>query len=297
MKNSSLNDPRLKKQGQLTVHRLFLCMLFIGLIFPGRVAAQRSISSSMNWETGIFSLSIEEERITRQYNRPESLYATEREIQKTAAGLLFDGLLDIQIDSSNSLGDLARREPGLLQTVDLLSSNATMTSFIADRELNSIQSRFELNVYPGLTRELIRHSSPFPMEEVLEWQPGSQYSGVVIYARRRLPIHGEEESAILKPALFPVIYDENMRLLVDRNRMKPEYVRSWGGAAYSGNFSENRARIGENPFRIIALGVFGITHTDPLIPVQDANILLHSESNRRLLQEGRILIIINNELD
>ena len=288
---------RSKIPGLLPLQLLCLIFILIFILIPETVSSQYITDSSINWETGIFSLTLEKEREKTLYNRPASFYATELNIRQAATRIIFDRLLDIQIDSYNNLGDLARNDPSLLRTVDLLSAQATMEEIVPDLEMNSIRGHFTLNLYPALTGELVRHNNAFLMEEVLEWQPGSQYTGVVIYAKRRLPVHGEDETAILKPALFPVLYDENMRLLVDRNRMNPEYVRNWGGAAYSTSFSENEERVGTNPFRILAVGVFGITHSDPLIPVQDANILLHSASNRKLLQEGRILIIISDELD
>lgn len=266
------------------------------ILFPTNAAGQ-IIQSSMNWETGVFSLSIEDELTEQPYNRPASFYRTEKNIQNTARQIIFDRLLDLQIDSYNTLGDLARRDLGLLETVDQIITALSMKTVIPDLIRETVFSRFELAVYPTLTTKLVRHNNPFPMENVLHWQPGSEYSGLVIYAKRQLPVHGEEIMARLKPALFPVIYDTNLRLIVDRNRMAPEYARRWGGASYSTGFDEDESRVGSNPLRILATGAFGITPTDIIIPAADADILLYNPTNRQILQEGRILIIISDDID
>ena len=50
-------------------------------------------------------------------------------------------------------------------------------------------------------------------------------------------------------------------------------------------------RIGSNPLRILARGVFGRNDTDLLIPTESAHRLLATADNRRLLREGRILVV------
>jgi hypothetical protein len=56
-------------------------------------------------------------------------------------------------------------------------------------------------------------------------------------------------------------------------------------------------RVGENPLRIMARGIFGAVPTDPVIDREDALIILSSEQNRQLLREGRIVIVLGkNEL-
>jgi hypothetical protein len=51
--------------------------------------------------------------------------------------------------------------------------------------------------------------------------------------------------------------------------------------------------VGSNPLRIIARGVFGIDPTDPVIDRDDALLILSTENNRRLLREGRVVLVLN----
>jgi hypothetical protein len=112
-----------------------------------------------------------------------------------------------------------------------------------------------------------------------------------------LPVHGTRERARLEPCLYPEIYDDQMRLVLERLMVRPDAVRRWGVAAYTDEVDEGPwiSRIGQSPIRILAGGIFGSIPTDIKIPVEQADRILASDHNRRLLTEGRILIIIESE--
>lgn len=251
------------------------------------------VRSTMDWEDGVLRLTVSRKVDEQGYNLPAALYSAELEIERRLPDILFRELLQIQVDSWNSLETTLKNEPGLISFIERLSSTAEHVSVHPDPGVPVLHSSYQLALYPRLSSELVRHGNSFPMNEVLQWQPGSDYSGIVIYAGRELPVHGEQRSTSLEPAMFPVIYDEDMRVVVDKNRLNPDYASRWGVAAFTRGFDESkhRDRIGSNPYRIIATGLFGITPADPLIPPADADVLLYSENNRRLLREGRILII------
>ncbi|AHC15565.1 hypothetical protein [Salinispira pacifica] len=278
--------------------RLLLLVIMTCFVLPALLPlhslnAQMGVDSSMDWENGILRVTVSRTVDDRGYNLPAALYSAELEIERRLPDILFRELLNVQVDSWNSLEDTLRNEPELISFIENLSATAEHVSVRPDPSVPVLHSSYALELYPRLSGELVRHGNSFPMNEVLQWQPGSDYSGIVIYAGRELPVHGEQRSAALEPALFPVIYDENMRVVADKNRLDPEYASRWGVAAYTRGFdeSEHRERIGDNPYRIIATSLFGITPSDPLIPPADADVLLYSENNRRLLREGRILII------
>ena len=54
-------------------------------------------------------------------------------------------------------------------------------------------------------------------------------------------------------------------------------------------------RIGLNPLRTMARGVFGKNSTDIIIPREVARQLLAVEENHRLLLEGRVLVVLNGK--
>jgi hypothetical protein len=63
----------------------------------------------------------------------------------------------------------------------------------------------------------------------------------------------------------------------------------------SGLSPELTALVGDKPLRILARGVYGIRPTDPVIDAEDARTIIAGEENRRLLREGKVVIVLNKE--
>jgi hypothetical protein len=130
---------------------------------------------------------------------------------------------------------------------------------------------------------------------MLTWAPSAEFSGLVIYAADELPIQGEPNSdeEFLKPAMFPRIYDENMRLIAEVKMVEPEFLKQWGIVGYSKDTNEAPflERIGRTPLRTSAVRLFGTNRTDIIIPLEIANKLLQNDHNLDLISQGRILII------
>ncbi len=96
-----------------------------------------------------------------------------------------------------------------------------------------------------------------------------------------------------------------MNLIFERNMVNPETVKRAGMVTYinadavfqdtPSGMDETLIRlVGNNPLRIIAQGVFGVHPTDPIINREDALIILSNEENRRLLREGRVIIVMDD---
>jgi hypothetical protein len=97
-----------------------------------------------------------------------------------------------------------------------------------------------------------------------------------------------------------------MNLVFERNMVEPALGQKQGMVHYTGRESIMRptpsaldealiTRVGENPLRIMARGVFGVVPTDPIIDREDALLILSSEANRRLLREGKVAIVLAKE--
>jgi hypothetical protein len=63
----------------------------------------------------------------------------------------------------------------------------------------------------------------------------------------------------------------------------------------SGLAGEIAALVGGNPLRIIARGTFGARPADYIIDRADSLIIISSETNRRLLSEGRVVIVLEDK--
>ena len=153
---------------------------------------------------------------------------------------------------------------------------------------------------------LTRHSRAVEPERPLIPIISADYTGIIIIADAELPIRGRREEALVEPCIFPKIWDTNMNLVYERNMFQPfsqtgnlmvRYAsrESVFRATPSGIEGEMSVLLGPNPMRIIAREVFGINPTDPVIDREDALKILSTENNRRLLREGRVLLILNEK--
>jgi hypothetical protein len=145
----------------------------------------------------------------------------------------------------------------------------------------------------GVASLFVTYEVPSPLPRALGDVAAGRYTGVVIYAAEPLASYGTSGQRLPQPALFPRIFDEGMSLVLDKEMCDPASLRRWGMVAYTSDPADPgpAERIGPNPLRILARGVFGRNDTDLLIPRESARRLLASDENRRLLLEGRILVV------
>jgi hypothetical protein len=141
----------------------------------------------------------------------------------------------------------------------------------------------------------VEHSQPGEIPHRIAWFPTREYTGIVIYAGKSLPVHGEAFESPIVPCLFPEIFDDETNPVLSIKMGDPAYLKRWGSAAYTPSFDETpwRERIGERPLHIIATGLYGKHPTDLKISLEDAALILALPANRRLLAEGRVLIIFD----
>jgi hypothetical protein len=209
------------------------------------------------------------------------------------------------MDSSLTIEDYV--EAGnfsLLQAEGLaLSARAVPPSLSPD--FAKLQANYTISL-AGISGEFIRHSRPAEIRHILTPAPAASYTGIIIIAAEELPVHGMKTSALTLPCLFPKIWDTDMNLIYERNTLNTaggEAPRSMVRYAPpetifrstpSGLSPELEALVGNKPLRIIARGVFGIRPTDPVIDQEDALTIISSEENRRLLREGKVVIVLND---
>jgi hypothetical protein len=135
---------------------------------------------------------------------------------------------------------------------------------------------------------------PQAVRKNLVWTPVSAWTGLIIHAADALPVHGEHTKEPARRCGFPAIYDSEMEPVLTRSMIKPERLSDWGVAAYTADADDKAGleRVGPNPLRTYAVGVYGRYRGDLMIPREDARRLLASEPARAALAEGRVLIVI-----
>ncbi len=288
-----------------------LLLLALGLALPAPGYTQEDSSSdqgasdsaqtSINWRTGRVLLNITAGLPTSAQALPAGRYHTEQRINRKLPIYTREALTGIAINSWHTIGSyMEEKDPGIFRPLEGLHQNLEKRHVTAARDLREITLRYALDIYPHVIDLFIKHETPLPPPSLLEYEPTKEYSGIIIYAKGELPVHGTNKTARLKPCLFPRIYNEEMTLLLDEQRVPPEVLRRWGMAAYTTDTEEDlfRNRIGDpgkEPLRIMARALFGKNHTNLIIPNGAARKILALSANRDLLRQGRILIIFDGE--
>jgi len=215
-------------------------------------------------------------------------------------------LLSVRFDSSSTVGDMVDRGEITLAELDVISQAARQVPPSLSPDFTRMNGRYTVFM-ENLGALFIRHRQASEPARPFIPIPTANYTGIIIVADGELPIRGRVGPAILEPGLFPRIWDTDMNLIYDRNMFDPAIGRERLMVRYavpesifrptpSGLDGELSALLGHNPLRIIATGGFGITPTDPIIDRQDALRILSSDNNRRLLREGRVLFVLNEEM-
>jgi hypothetical protein len=211
-------------------------------------------------------------------------------------------ILSIPVDSSTTLEDLINSGDLAFQTPDRIAASARRLPPALSVDLSALSASYTINL-GDINTLLIRHSRPAELPRLLNPVPAASYTGIIIIAGGELPIQGKKSEALVQPCLFPKVWDTEMNLIYERNILDPgkstlvRYITedSIFRPTPSGLSPELSALVGDNPMRILARGVFGITPTDPIIDREDALIILSSEQNRLLLREGKVAIVLSRE--
>ncbi len=248
---------------------------------------------TIDWQTQVLSLEIEGNEPSGGANIPAATTAMVRSIQQALPRILTNSITTLQVDSQKTLGEGMEESDTLSSKVLLAASKGKQGLPRYSSSLLPISIEYRFPLFEIFGPFFIQHTQPMEVPHVLSWVPSANFSGIVIYAKGELPLYGERRSAKLKPALFPELYMAPMDPVFLLPMGDPSYLVKWGVAAYSTSFDERPfiERIGYNPLRVFALGLFGKYPTDIILSREDGYRILSRPHNRRLLKEGRILII------
>jgi hypothetical protein len=292
---------------------LFLLLLAACLGPPVRAQSTGrpdiDLSGSVDWEGGEINAALSLDLKSAGIRLPAGRIRGEEILLNEYPRILRPCILSLQTDSSSTLGDYIRRgelDPGALDALNalnrlLMEAGKTPPSLSAN--LGFMTGRYNLNLKDLASlfpRPLRRPDVPRPLIP----SPTADYTGIIIIADGELPIHGRNSSALVRPCLFPKIWDRDMTEIFTRNMTNPSepggnaMVRYTTAAAIfrptpSGLEGDLARLAGPNPLRIFARGVFGVYPADPIIDKEDALKIISSENNRRLLREGRVIFILN----
>ena len=210
--------------------------------------------------------------------------------------LVQDPLLFLYADSSRTLSDYVITEDITLIQVQNFISTGYRTPEVFTNDASRLNTTNTLNI-DGIGKFLIKHKIAYLPEAPIETVPSRPYTGIIIDARGKLPVHGEYIKDKTSPCFYPKIWDEKMNTVYERSMVNPDVIINQGLISY--DYTENPknyiGRIGTDPLFIKAVEVFGRNRTDPVISREDALKILTVPENIKLLQEGKVVILLDKE--
>jgi hypothetical protein len=282
----------------------FAVLLFAVLALPGHAQENRlqtGFQGSLDWERGKLEAIVSFDLARAGIRLPPGRGQGEEILEEIYPRLLVPRILSLRADSAFTLQDLVEKGELSLDKVDELCREAGKIPPSLSPDLSRMSGRYTIDL-ENVSALLSRHREPAVALRLVAPLPVADYTGIIIIARGELPIHGRRTAAPVEPCVFPKIWDTQMNLVYERTMTSPASlpVRYAGEDAIfrptlSGLERNLAALAGDRPLRILARGVFGAAPTDPIIDRADALIILSSENNRRLLREGRVIIVINQE--
>ena len=274
-------------------------LLAIALAVAGRApcasesgpAGPYSTASSIDWKSRALSLKIELDLAAAGLKLPGGRLSAERMIERDLPALAKDAVFSLQADSYRTIRETVA--DGSLDTEALVTlaalARAEASSFTKDLRKYVVTYSLSLDALAAL---FLTGASPAPIRAPLESRPTRAYTGIVIYAKGSLPVHGDSGEAKAAPCLFPRIYDSDMNLILDRSVVSPEALAAGGVLGYASALGvDSGERVGSDPMRVMAQELFGDEKTDYVISREDALRILSSAGNRELLRLGKVVVV------
>ena len=280
-----------------TFFRILTISLLFSTAFP-LAAADGSIeaTSQVNWITKKFVSSISLDTKKAEIQMPSGKKKASASIKTKMPQLIQNPLLYLFKDNESYLAhSVIDGELSSDQITDYIMSGYK-TPDVFTSNLNYLHTTNTLNINE-IGSYLVYHKMAYSPVRPIDDVPSRPYSGIIIDARGKNKVHGEFVSDNTYPCFFPVLWDENMNVIYEKSAADPEVIINNGmvGYHYSDDKNLYRDRIGSNPLYIKAKQVYGRNRTDPVIARKDALKILTVPENVKLLNEGKIVILLDKE--
>ena len=275
--------------------KIIFALLILSQLLPYLKAQESPVSADVrvDWEQSVIRVQTSVSFSSIKTALPSARSEAVEIMEDRLPGIIQQALYPLPYDSQFLIEDKLLENSGKLNSLENYAAAANTHTYHMDPSLTFIEGKFLLPFFPGLYSIFVDHENAYKPEKILSFVPTTSFSGIVIYAKGKLKVHGENGDDVLSPCLFPKIYDENMDLVAERGMMLPESLKRWGPVQYTSaeRLSSFRERIGDAPLVTMAYGIFGKHRTDLIISSEAADKILYSDANIKLLQEGRILIV------
>ncbi len=278
----------------------FIALSLFGLVGLSLFAQKGTPSveavSSINWITRVFTTKISLDTEAAKLQMPSGKKTASNQIKAKMPPIIQPALLSLYEDNTKTLSDTVIADQLTLDQVYHFIMGGYKTPDVFTKDLKKLNTTNTLNI-KDLSRQLIRHNYAFTPEKPIEYVASRPYSGIIIDARGAYPVHGEYIKSTVNPCLFPQIWDDEMNRIFEKNLVNPQIDQQDGivGYHYSDDTSNYEKRVGADPLYIRATQVYGRNRTDPVIKHKDALKILTVPENVKLMQEGKVVILLDKE--
>lgn len=265
-------------------------------IFAAESRPLISSESRIDWSKSSFISDVRLDTEKAGISMPSGKRAALNFVETKLPDLIKDPLLSLYVNSSQQLGDLVLANDITLEQLTKIIDEGKKTPGIFTNGTLTLLTTHTINLRE-ISSLMIKHHFPYKNAKPIENIASRVYSGIIIDARGELDVHGEFMSDEVYPCFFPQIWDEQMNLIYERNMGDPDSEFKNGMIHYDWRDDESayQSRIGSDPLHIKARKVYGHLRTDPVISREDALKILSVPENLKLLQEGKVVILLDKE--
>ncbi len=252
--------------------------------------------SSINWITKEFVTNIALDANKANIQMPSGKKVASTYIKSKMLPLIQPPLLSLFENSENDLSEAVINDSLSLDQVYHFIMGGHKTPDVFSKDLKYLNTTNTTNIN-DIGKLLVRHSYPYNPQKPIEYVPSRAFSGIIIDARGAFPVHGEYVKSEVYACFFPQIWDDHMTSIYEKNIVSPSIVSSKGLVSYhySDDTSLYEDRVGTDPLYIKATQVYGRNRTDPIISRRDALKIFAEPENIKLLQEGKVVILLDKE--
>lgn len=252
--------------------------------------------SSINWITKEFVTNISLDANKANIQMPSGKKVASTYIKSKMLPLIQPPLLSLFENSENDLSEAVINEDISLDQVYKFIMGGHKTPDVFSKDLKYLNTTNTANIN-DIQKLLVRHNYPYYPQKPIDSVPSRAFSGIIIDARGAFPVHGEYVKSEVFACFFPQIWDDQMNSIYEKNIVAPETVSSKGlvGYHYSDDISLYEDRVGSDPLYIKASEVYGRNRTDPIIKRRDALKILTVPENIKLLQDGKVVILLDKK--
>ncbi len=272
------------------------CLLIIIFVVPtaalenkAQDVIQQTGDGILNWTKGLITATGSSSPSDKKNKNQQSVVLAIAKAR--AVKNLLAVIMSIQLSNYNTVGDFAKDNDIFLNKLYEMGSRAKVISqeYLSDA---TVKVKIQISLFGGLSQFVL----PNEIKQVEAIKPvtgsrpadsdssGNTFSGLIVDAT----------GLGCKPAMVPLLFDENGKIVFGPAFVSREFVVQHGMARYlSGSLSnQSDAGAGNNPLLIKGLSVQGPKNINIIISNTAAAQLLGASRHLLFLKQCRVIIII-----